>query len=311
MAANDSFTASGGRGLFGEGGLRINYDPILLFLLVLLAAVGLISGYSAAGGDMVQVEKMAVRFAMAFALMLLVAQLPPRLFFSAAPWLFGLGILLLLAVWVAGDVGKGAKRWLDLGVVRFQPSEMMKLAVPLMVAWYLANRPLPPRFPDVMVVLVLVAVPTYLIMKQPDLGTALLITAAGLFVLFFAGLAWRYIVGFTIAAAAAAPVLWYYVLHDYQRQRVLSLLDPQSDPLGTGYHIIQSMIAIGSGGFYGKGWMEGTQAHLDFLPEGRRIWTFCPRVPPTSCWRYSPRSSGWSVCSSCSCCTWRLCCVAW
>jgi len=247
---------------------RFNYDPVLLFLLVLLAAIGLINGYSASGGDLVQVERMAVRVGLAFVVMLAIAQLPARLFFRGTPWLFGFGVLLLVAVWAFGDVGKGAKRWLDLGFIRFQPSEIMKLAVPLMVAWFLANRPLPPSFLDVLVVLVLIGVPVGLIMLQPDLGTSLLVGTAGLFVLFFAGLAWRYIIGFGAAVAAMVPLLWFFVMHDYQKQRVLTLFDPYSDPLGNGYQIIQSIIAIGSGGLYGKGWMEGTQAHLDFLPEG-------------------------------------------
>ncbi|MFP4154076.1 MAG: rod shape-determining protein RodA [Halothiobacillaceae bacterium] len=262
MAANDVLSRR------GAGRFRIVYDPVLLFLLTILAAVGLVAGYSASGGDLAQVERMALRFGMAFFVMLVVAQIPPRLFFSAAPWAFAAGILLLVGVLLFGDVGKGARRWLDLGFIRFQPSEMMKLAVPLMVAWYLANRPLPPRLTDILVVLGLIGLSGWLIMVQPDLGTALLVSSAGLFVLYFAGLAWRYIVGFTVLVAMVAPVLWQFVLHDYQKRRVLTLFDPQADPLGAGYHIIQSMIAIGSGGLYGKGWMEGTQAHLDFLPEG-------------------------------------------
>ncbi|HHO81671.1 MAG TPA: rod shape-determining protein RodA [Halothiobacillus sp.] len=269
VAANkflSSFSSSVGH-LFNSPP-RLNYDPVLLFLLVLLAAVGLISGYSASGGDLVQVKRMAVRVGLAFVVMLAIAQLPARLFFRGAPWLFGFGVLLLVAVWAFGDLGKGAKRWLDLGFIRFQPSEIMKLAVPLIVTWFLANRPLPPSFPDVLVVLFLVGVPAGLIMLQPDLGTSLLVVATGLFVLFFAGLAWRYIIGFCALLAAIAPLLWFYVMEDYQKQRVLMLFDPQSDPLGDGYQIIQSVIAIGSGGLYGKGWMEGTQAHLDFLPEG-------------------------------------------
>ncbi|MGC9456771.1 MAG: rod shape-determining protein RodA [Halothiobacillaceae bacterium] len=262
MAASDSL------GPAQASRFRLVYDPILLFLLVILASVGLVAGYSASGGDLAQVEKMALRFGMAFAVMILVAQVPPRLFFAAAPWAFAGGVALLVAVLFFGDVGKGAQRWLDLGFVRFQPSEMMKLAVPLMIAWYLAHRPLPPRLPDILVVLGLVGLPGWLIMAQPDLGTALLVSAAGLFVLYFAGLAWRYIVGFLLVAAMVAPLLWHFVLHEYQKRRVLTLFDPQADPLGAGYHVIQSMIAIGSGGLYGKGWMEGTQAHLDFLPEG-------------------------------------------
>lgn len=173
---------------------------------------------------------------------------------------------LLVAVLAVGDISMGAQRWLDLGVVRFQPSEIMKLAVPMMVAWYLADHHLPPDGLRLIVTALIVVIPTLLIAKQPDLGTALLVASAGTFVVFLSGIRWRYILLLAVLAAAAAPALWY-LLHDYQRQRVLTFLDPENDPLGAGYHIIQSKIAIGSGGIYGKGWMNGTQSHLDFLPE--------------------------------------------
>jgi rod shape determining protein RodA len=174
--------------------------------------------------------------------------------------------MLLVLVAGLGEIGKGAQRWLDLGFVRFQPSELMKLAVPMMCAWYLHDRALPASLPQTRVVLAIIVLPAGLIAEQPDLGTALLVAAAGLFVILLAGLPWRWVFAGAGLAAAAAPVAWFF-LHDYQRRRVLTLLDPQSDPLGAGYHIIQSQIAIGSGGIFGKGWMNGSQAQLEFLPE--------------------------------------------
>jgi rod shape determining protein RodA len=183
-----------------------------------------------------------------------------------AYWLYGAGLILLIAVLFFGHEGKGAQRWLDLGFFRFQPSELMKLAVPILVATYLAERPLPPTVTRLVISLMMIIVPALLIAKQPDLGTAILIASSGLIVIFLSGISWRLIMGFIIAAASALPVLWY-VMHDYQRQRVLTFLNPESDPLGAGYHIIQSKIAIGSGGLFGRGWLEGTQSQLAFLPE--------------------------------------------
>jgi rod shape determining protein RodA len=175
-------------------------------------------------------------------------------------------LIMLILVEALGFIGKGAQRWLDLGIVRFQPSEIMKLAVPMMCAWYLHQRPLPPSFRDICVVLLIVLVPVGLVAEQPDLGTALLVAAAGLIVLVMGGLSPLYLAGGIAVVGAAVPVAWHF-MHDYQRQRVLTLLDPQSDALGAGYHIIQSQIAIGSGGVFGKGWMNGSQAQLEFLPE--------------------------------------------
>jgi rod shape determining protein RodA len=183
-----------------------------------------------------------------------------------SPAAYAVGLALLVVVALVGDIGKGAQRWLDLGIIRFQPSEIMKLAVPMMCAWYLHQRPLPPSFRDVCAVLAIVLVPVFLIAEQPDLGTALLVAAAGMIVLVMGGLSPLYIAGFVAVVGAAVPVAWHF-MHDYQRQRVLTLLDPQSDALGAGYHIIQSQIAIGSGGVFGKGWMNGSQAQLEFLPE--------------------------------------------
>jgi rod shape determining protein RodA len=182
------------------------------------------------------------------------------------PWAFIIGILLLLAVLIGGTTSGGAQRWLDLYFFRFQPSEMMKLAVPMMVAWYLADVRLPPNRFQLLASGIMIAVPMLMIAKQPDLGTALLIASAGFFVLFLAGLHWRIMIFLGVLAGAAAPLVWHY-MHEYQRQRVITFLNPENDPLGTGYHIIQSKIAIGSGGLFGKGWLNGTQSQLDFLPE--------------------------------------------
>ncbi|HAJ91679.1 MAG TPA: rod shape-determining protein RodA [Gammaproteobacteria bacterium] len=245
---------------------RLHLDAPLLFALIAVSALGLIVLYSAGGGDIELVERQLVRLGIAFTGMLVVAQLPPRLLQRLTPWIFVIGILLLLAVLISGEASGGAQRWLNLYFVRFQPSEMMKLAVPMMVAWYLANTRLPPTGRQLLASATLIAVPTLMIAKQPDLGTSLLIASSGIFVVFLAGLQWRLLAFFSVLATAAAPLLWHF-MRDYQRQRVMTLLHPESDPLGSGYHIIQSKIAIGSGGLFGKGWMNGTQSQLDFLPE--------------------------------------------
>ena len=252
---------------------RLHIDVPLLIGLLLLCAFGLVVLFSAMGRDFAGVERQSLRLTLAFGLMFAMAQVPPRQLRRWSLPLYGVGILTLVAVLLIGDVGKGAQRWLDLGVVRFQPSEMLKLAVPMAVAWVLADRPLPPRLVSVLVAMLLMLIPVGLIAKQPDLGTAILVAAAGVAVLFIGGLSWRVILGVAVAASALAPLLWYQ-LHDYQRQRILTFLDPTSDPLGTGYHIIQSQIAIGSGGLHGKGWLNGTQSHLEFLPERHTDFIF-------------------------------------
>ncbi|WP_018867201.1 MULTISPECIES: rod shape-determining protein RodA [unclassified Thioalkalivibrio] len=244
----------------------LRLDSVLLVLLSILLLLGLAVLFSASGQSVVAVERQLMRIGLGVAAMLLVAQVSLHGLRAISPWLFAAGILLLLAVMWVGDVGKGAQRWLDLGFMRFQPSEIMKLAVPMMVAWYLSLRSGRPRFRDLLVTGVLILVPVYLIMQQPDLGTSMLVAAAGALVVFLAGLGWRWFVGLGVVVAAAVPILWSQML-DYQRQRVLTLFNPESDPLGAGYHIIQSKIAIGSGGLYGKGWLNGTQSQLEFLPE--------------------------------------------
>ncbi|MEQ6340882.1 MAG: rod shape-determining protein RodA [Gammaproteobacteria bacterium] len=245
---------------------RIHVDIPLLCGLLLLSAAGLVVLYSAGGQSLEVLTRQVMRLALAFTVMLVLAQVHPQHLQRWAPWLFGAGILLLVAVLLVGDIGKGARRWLELGAFRFQPSEMMRIAVPAMVAWYLANSPLPPRPLKLIIAGVLAITPTLLIAKQPDLGTSLLIACSGVFVIFLGGVRWRYIIAVGALVAAFIPIAWS-LMHDYQRQRVLTFLDPESDPLGTGYHIIQSKIAIGSGGLYGKGWLNGTQSYLDFIPE--------------------------------------------
>jgi rod shape determining protein RodA len=244
----------------------LHLDGMLLAGLALVGIFGLFVLYSAAGDNTALWFSQVARFGIGFVVMIAIAQVPDHFIRMASPIAYVLGLVLLLLVAVAGDVGKGAQRWLDIGIIRFQPSEIMKLAVPMMCAWYLHQRPLPPSLWNVVAVLAMILVPVLLIAEQPDLGTALLVAAAGLLVVVLGGLPWTYMLGGVVIAGAAVPLVWS-MLHDYQRQRILTLLDPQSDALGAGYHIIQSQIAIGSGGVFGKGWTNGSQAQLEFLPE--------------------------------------------
>ncbi len=245
---------------------NLHLDGPLLAGLLAVSGAGLVILFSAGGQSEDLLTRQVVRIGFAFAVMLAAAQIPPNFLRMWSPWLYLLGIVLLGFVLVSGDVGKGAQRWLDLGVIRFQPSEVMKLAVPMMVAWFLHRRSLPPRVSELIVMVVLIMVPTLMIAVQPDLGTSLLIASSGIIVILLAGLRVRIIALLTLLAVGAAPVLWYF-MHDYQKQRVLTFLNPENDPLGSGYHIIQSKIAIGSGGIFGKGWLNGSQAQLEFLPE--------------------------------------------
>ena len=247
---------------------RLHIDFFLLLLLLLLTVVGLTVLYSASGHHLPSVEKQATFFMIAYVTMFVVAQIPVEFMRRMAPFAYVGGILLLLAVTIFGDISMGAQRWLQIGSFRFQPSEIMKLAMPIAIAAYLSRGFMPPRFMQVMVVLGLIGLPTALIIEQPDLGTSILVATSGIMVLFFSGLLWRYIAAAVAIFAASLWPIWHFMLHDYQRQRVLTMLDPTQDPLGTGWNIIQSKTAIGSGGLSGKGWMEGTQSRLDFLPEG-------------------------------------------
>lgn len=240
-------------------------DPPLLAGIVGLLVLASIVLYSASGQSLALMQAHAGKVAVALAAMLFAARVDPVWLRRGAPWLYLAGIGLLALVLVTGDIAKGGQRWLDFGI-RFQPSEIMKLAVPLTLARVLHDRPLPPSFALIVGSLLIVLVPTALIAVQPDLGTAVLIVLTGVTAIFLGGLGWRYIAGGVAAALAGAPVLWM-VMHDYQRNRVLTLFDPDRDPLGAGYHIIQSKIAIGSGGLFGKGWLNGSQGQLEFLPE--------------------------------------------
>ena len=240
--------------------------PLALGLLV-LALIGLTVLFSASNLDKGMVAGQAMRFLAGAALLVAVSRIPPSLLRAWTPWFYVLAVLLLVVVKVLGE-GQGAHRWLDIGVIRCQPSEQMKLAMPMMIAWYLHPRPLPPRWRDVLVTCVLIALPAYLIFKQPDLGTALLVAASGVFVVFLAGLQWWKLGAAIAGLGVAAPVAWHWhFMHGYQRQRILTFLHPDRDPLGSGWHILQSMIAVGSGGLLGKGFNHGTQSKLEFLPE--------------------------------------------
>ncbi|HEX2667065.1 MAG TPA: rod shape-determining protein RodA [Gammaproteobacteria bacterium] len=252
---------------------RLNLDGPLLTAILMVCGAGLAILYGASGQDIDVVYRQAERFALSFGVMLLVAQMSPQFLRIWTPWLFALGLILLAWTLHSGHIGRGAQRWLSLGVVRFQPSEIMKIAVPMMVGWYLHDKPLPPDWRQLPILGLIVAVPMGLIAVQPDLGTALLIMSAGAFGIFLSGLRWRVILIMFLMLAVAAPILWHF-MHAYQRERVLTFLNPQRDPLGAGYHIIQSEIAIGSGGVFGKGWLHGTQSQLDFLPESSTDFIF-------------------------------------
>ena len=252
-------------GDFGRLLRRIHVDSVLLGALLMVSAFGLVVLYSAVGENMDLWIQQCIRLGAALVAMFIVAQLPPDLMRRWTPWGYLFGLTLLVLVLALGEVGQGAQRWLDLGI-RFQPSEIMKLAVPMMVAWFLHDRQLPPRLTQLLIIAIIIALPTYLIFKQPDLGTALLIATSGVLVVILAGLSVRLMLFFGAMAIPGAYVLWLF-MKDYQKQRVLTLWNPDSDPLGAGYNIIQSKIAIGSGGLFGKGWTNGSQAQLEFLPE--------------------------------------------
>jgi rod shape determining protein RodA len=248
----------------GHHNKRHYIDWWLFSLVLLLMAYGLFVLYSA--GGYVLMKKQLIRLGLGLVVMLALAQFKPERLALLIPWLYFMTVLLLIAVMFVGIESKGAQRWLNLGI-RFQPSELAKLTIPLILAWYYRYKILPPSFKSVAISLLILITPVVLIFKQPDLGTSILVATSGLFVLFLAGLSWKYIVSGMVLVASAAPVLWMYFLKDYQKQRVLMFLNPESDSLGSGWNIIQSKIAIGSGGFTGKGWQNGTQTQLDFLPE--------------------------------------------
>ncbi len=260
------------QGLLGRALRFLHLDGWLLVGIGGVLLISLLALYSAEGQQLTELLDQVARMLVAFGALLFMAQISPSWLRRGSPLIYALGIVLLVMVMATGDIGKGAQRWLDLGI-RFQPSEIMKLGLPMTLCWLLHDRPLPPSFGVLLVVVVILVVPVGLIAEQPDLGTAILIVLSGAVVIFLAGLSWKYIAAVGALTGAAMPALWL-VMHDYQRKRVLTLLDPESDPLGAGYHIIQSKIAIGSGGIFGKGWLNGTQGQLEFLPERHTDFIF-------------------------------------
>ncbi|CAH9049499.1 Peptidoglycan glycosyltransferase MrdB [Pseudoalteromonas holothuriae] len=253
---------------------KVHLDWPLLLALVLMMLGSLTIVYSASGQDTNMMLRHATRMAGAVIALFFMAQLSPNTLKRIVIPMYLVGLGMLVAVLFVGVSSKGAQRWLDLGVTRFQPSEIMKIAVPMMVAWYIGQHRLPPSIWNLLVGFTIVIVPTFLIKEQPDLGTSILIASSGIFVLFLSGLSWRLIGMFTLLAGPAGLAFWHYGMHAYQKQRVLTFLNPESDPLGAGYHIIQSKIAIGSGGVEGKGWLQGTQSQLEFLPERHTDFIF-------------------------------------
>jgi rod shape determining protein RodA len=266
----DEFSQSRTRRTLTAGGrtLRLlRLDGPLTGVLALIVCIGVLVVYSASGQNLKMVEHHLINIGIAVAALISLARFAtPQYLRLFAPAAYLIGVALLIVVDVTGHIGKGAQRWLDVGFMRFQPSEIMKLAVPMMCAWYMHERPLPPTFKDLVVMGILIAIPTAMIVTQPDLGTALLIAASGLIVMLLSGLQIQIILISIPLLGGAAWAAWHFI-HEYQRQRILTFLNPENDPLGAGYHIIQSQIAIGSGGLFGKGYMNGSQAQLEFLPE--------------------------------------------
>lgn len=245
---------------------RLHIDGPLLIGIIVLSLIGYVVLYSASDQDTDLIIRRSIHLAAALVVMFTVAQVPPARLSGVSLWFYLVSLGLLILVIFFGETGKGAQRWLGIGPFRFQPSELMKLALPMVIALYLSKELPPPSIGKVFMVLIFIIVPVLLVAQQPDLGTAMLIAISGFAVLFIAGISWKLLAGFTLVAVSSAPVIWN-LMHDYQKTRVLTFLNPEQDPLGSGYHIIQSKIAIGSGGIYGKGWLNGTQSHLEFLPE--------------------------------------------
>ena len=252
---------------------RLHLDRNLFYALLALSFLSLMVVYSAAARDNAVALGHIGRLALGFIVLVVLAQVRPENLERWSPYIFGAALILLVLVLAIGTTAKGAARWLNLGFLKFQPSELMKLALPMMLAWFFVRDGLPPRWSRLGLAFFVIMVPTALIVRQPDLGTALLVLATGFIVMFLAGMSWRIIVPVFVLLAAAAPIAWGF-MHDYQQQRVLTLFNPEADPLGTGYHTIQSMIAVGSGGVYGKGWLNSSQAHLEYLPESSTDFIF-------------------------------------
>jgi rod shape determining protein RodA len=249
---------------FTTKSLHVDYP--LLGLLLLLITCGLLILYSASNANMAMILRQSMRLTIATLIMMILGFIPPHKYKIWTPWIYSVGLALLIAVMLMGKIGKGAQRWLELGLFRFQPSEIMKLAVPMMAAWYFDSQTKPSQFKSIIIAFLIIFVPALLIAKQPDLGTAIMVAVSGLCVIFVAGIRFKVILIITALLCASIPVVWHF-MHDFQKQRIYTLISPEQDPLGAGYHIIQSKIAIGSGGVMGKGWLLGSQSHLNFLPE--------------------------------------------
>jgi len=241
-------------------------DGFLMACLFFAMLVSLFVLYSASGQSVDKISSQIVNMTVALSVLWIAANISPQKLERVALLLYVIGVMLLVAVALFGTISHGARRWLNLGFMQIQPSELMRIAMPLMLAWYFATREGKPGAVNFIIAGLLLALPVGLIMKQPDLGTSLLIASSGFYVLFLAGLSWRFLIGAAVSLMALMPVFWS-MLHDYQRRRIEILFDPTQDPLGAGYHTIQAIIAIGSGGATGKGWLNGTQTQLDFLPE--------------------------------------------
>jgi len=252
---------------------KLHIDIPLFIGLVLACSISFLILYSASGQNIAVLIKQATRIGLAFFIMIVLAHVNPQQFHRHSAKLYVFGVILLFAVLAFGHVGMGAQRWLDLGFFKFQPSEMIKITTPMMIAWFLSGYTLPPKVKQLSIAAVLIIIPTVLIAKQPDLGTSLLVASSGAAVIFFAGLSWYFMGIIAVVLAGLTPVLWHF-MRDYQKGRVLTFLNPEADPMGKGYHIIQSKIAIGSGGVHGKGWLGSTQSKLDFLPESSTDFIF-------------------------------------
>lgn len=253
---------------------KLHLDPLFFLFTVLLLVYSIIVTWSAGGQSWLMMERKLMQIILGLAIMFVLAQLPPRCYEKWAPYLYLFCLLLLLLVDISGHSSKGAQRWLNFGFLRFQPSEIAKIAVPLMVARFINRDGCPPTLKNTLLTLLIIAVPTLLIAMQPDLGTAILVATSGILIIFLAGISWRFISACAITIATFFPIMWFFLMHDYQRERIITLFNPERDPLGKGYHIIQSKTAIGSGGIWGKGWLEGTQSQLEFLPERHTDFIF-------------------------------------
>lgn len=254
--------------------IRLHIDIPILLIVLSLTIYSIMIIWSATGQDIDMMQRKVIQIVIGFSVMIIMAQISPRIYENWAPYLYIFCIILLIFVDAFGQTSKGAKRWLDLGFIRFQPSEIAKIAVPLMVSRFVNRDFCPPTLKNTLIILILIFFPTLLVAGQPDLGTSILVASSGLFILFLTGINWKLISITATGVSFFIPILWFFLMYDYQRDRVMMFLNPEMDPFGSGYHIIQSKIAIGSGGIFGKGWLHGTQSQLEFLPEQHTDFIF-------------------------------------